>query len=667
MKKMIYGMTTAAMLTSLISCSGGGSSSASGSGAALTGTAAVGAPIVGGSVFLVDSAGNTGTTVTTNESGEYTISVSGLTAPFLIKVVSTDGQAFVSAASAQDVASSKPVNVSPLTHIIVSNVLGNADAEQAFESFASNASKVTSGAVEAQKTSLVAKLKTAGIYSGLGVGSDIDLMNGTLNAGSGEGIDKVLDALKIDISATKVKIASKANPSDSFEDDVADDANDVPPPTFDSAAMNETVGLVKKMKTTISQFAALYASLDGSVTSDAGKTAQKNTIKQMLHPDYLHRGMNREEGAWYEICDWDSVRPTSLATCATLDSDASNVEISNVNIEEMVDGDSDGSFDGSSDHIVASFNLKWTDSDGKTGFEKETISVRYDATDGKYKELGNQSKYGIELQALSKKSLDVTFNTTSMTSSNTAYTAGFQLYLDSGFPQDTNIEISGPGILDGSTAAVMSYDASHGTHVFAEYAYLDASGQPTNLAGAAQWDGTCSPGCPKQNWEANLHPVTAGSVGSMNAINEYTIVYKKTNGDADGSYTDRASRPVVLSASNESSYLASVANAEDFCTAPQFSANITVPSGIEVDAAGLNYYMIESLNYNNTYSVDYMNQNLDLSAGSHALSLSYSKNGTPGYNAVPVNDSVLNFNGWFWHSDSFERSYQLSINCRFEP
>jgi hypothetical protein len=83
---------TAFALIQLSGCGGGGSSSSSSSTPTVTatsvnGTVATGTPVVGATVTLTDATGAQAT-ATTNTQGAYTISVKGMTAPFLI--VATD-------------------------------------------------------------------------------------------------------------------------------------------------------------------------------------------------------------------------------------------------------------------------------------------------------------------------------------------------------------------------------------------------------------------------------------------------------------------------------------------------------------------------------------------------------------------------------------------------
>ncbi|HEX8949181.1 MAG TPA: hypothetical protein VF790_09490, partial [Dissulfurispiraceae bacterium] len=74
-----------------LGCGGGGSSSSSGAaggGNVVQGVAAGGAPIVG-KVYLKDSAGSAEKSTAIGGDGSYSIDVTGLTAPFILKADGT--------------------------------------------------------------------------------------------------------------------------------------------------------------------------------------------------------------------------------------------------------------------------------------------------------------------------------------------------------------------------------------------------------------------------------------------------------------------------------------------------------------------------------------------------------------------------------------------------
>lgn len=87
--------------------------------AILSGTAATGAPIVGG-VVTVDCASGDNLPATTDANGNWSVTISGQTAPCAVKVVAAGGAEYFSFAPAFN----SVVNVTPLTSLIVANLSG---------------------------------------------------------------------------------------------------------------------------------------------------------------------------------------------------------------------------------------------------------------------------------------------------------------------------------------------------------------------------------------------------------------------------------------------------------------------------------------------------------------------------------------------------------------
>jgi len=127
--KSLLAAGVAAMLA--LSACGGGSGHSDSTGTittpgtvatTLTGTAAVGAPIVG-SVFAIDSKGAVSPVATTNAQGAFTIDVAGMTAPFILNVTGSAGGKQVVLNSIAT-APGQTVNITPLTDLIVATASG---------------------------------------------------------------------------------------------------------------------------------------------------------------------------------------------------------------------------------------------------------------------------------------------------------------------------------------------------------------------------------------------------------------------------------------------------------------------------------------------------------------------------------------------------------------
>jgi hypothetical protein len=106
-------------------CGGGASSNSVSSGATISGTAAVGTPIVNGSIKVTCASGNPLST-TTNNVGSWSVVFSGQTLPCAIEVSAGSINGIANATSYHSIAvSAGNVNVTPLTDLIVANLVGS--------------------------------------------------------------------------------------------------------------------------------------------------------------------------------------------------------------------------------------------------------------------------------------------------------------------------------------------------------------------------------------------------------------------------------------------------------------------------------------------------------------------------------------------------------------
>lgn len=173
----------------LTACGGGDGSTppASDTPDALSGTAAVGLPIVGGTVN-VRCAGGAALDTTTSSSGAWSVTLSGQTLPCAVQVsAGTVGGASNTNAYHAIALTVGTVNVTPLTDLVVARILGSSpqawfDAP-VFTAFSSSA--VTS-ALDAIRTAL-------GLAAALG---SADPFTTAFAANGSDTLDKVLDALQ---------------------------------------------------------------------------------------------------------------------------------------------------------------------------------------------------------------------------------------------------------------------------------------------------------------------------------------------------------------------------------------------------------------------------------------------------------------------------------------
>lgn len=256
----------------LVACGGGGTSPTStqaGSGSALSGTAAGGAPVVG-SVFVKDSLGAERSAII-SANGNYNVDVSGMTGPFMLKAVGTVGGnsvSYFSAATSADLNST--INVTPFTSLIVSNI-----AAQLAENYYDNGqfgSTLSATALTEAKTNLQQKL--APTLTALGLDASIDLMKASF-AADHTGLDAALDLVKVTIDpATNIATLTNALTNTTIgQDNLNSTADDTTPVTLsdaDKAALAAAKTDLQQVDDLLRKFESLFATSLPSITQLAG-------------------------------------------------------------------------------------------------------------------------------------------------------------------------------------------------------------------------------------------------------------------------------------------------------------------------------------------------------------------------------------------------------------
>jgi hypothetical protein len=152
----------------------------------LGGTAATGAPIVGGTVNVKCAGGSTLSDVT-DSAGVWQVTMSGQTLPCAVEVSGgslAGGQTYYSVALQPGT-----VNITPLTDLVVANLAGQVPSVWFGGLNASAFQQVTSGAV----TTALGNLRTA---LGLAALDDIDPLTASFTAAPGDPLDNVLEAMQ---------------------------------------------------------------------------------------------------------------------------------------------------------------------------------------------------------------------------------------------------------------------------------------------------------------------------------------------------------------------------------------------------------------------------------------------------------------------------------------
>lgn len=152
----------------------------------LGGTAATGAPIVGGTVNVKCAGGNTLSDVT-DSSGIWQVTLSGQTLPCAVEVSGGNlvgGQTYYSLALQPGT-----VNITPLTDLIVANLAGQAPSAWYGGLNANAYQQLTISAVNTALNNLRTAL-------GLSVLDDIDPLTASFDAEAGDSLDNVLEAMQ---------------------------------------------------------------------------------------------------------------------------------------------------------------------------------------------------------------------------------------------------------------------------------------------------------------------------------------------------------------------------------------------------------------------------------------------------------------------------------------
>lgn len=184
----------AGMLT-LAACGGGGSggSSASG-GTSISGVAATGAAFGGASVTITDANGTVTNCGSTDAStGAYTCNLSSnAVAPFVLRAISSEtGIALFSVLPEKK---DSTANITPLTNAIAAALSPTGDPSALASEIQASTATVTPNSVNNQVSLLQSGLQN--ILTAANI-TNFDPIGGSLTAGSGTGMDKVLDTVKV--------------------------------------------------------------------------------------------------------------------------------------------------------------------------------------------------------------------------------------------------------------------------------------------------------------------------------------------------------------------------------------------------------------------------------------------------------------------------------------
>ncbi|MBV8467298.1 MAG: hypothetical protein JO218_15260 [Burkholderiales bacterium] len=178
----------------LIACNGdgGGSSSSSApSTVSISGVAATGVPVVGTVVTVTDVKGNTAQSSPTDANGNFTVSVTGMTGPFVLTSAFTDGDGTQGVlSSVVDGSGSLTANLNALSSFITTNVF-NANLTAAPTASQITAAGVTDAKISAATSGVLTTL--APLYAALSVPAGLNPITTPMAANPSDPIDNLLD------------------------------------------------------------------------------------------------------------------------------------------------------------------------------------------------------------------------------------------------------------------------------------------------------------------------------------------------------------------------------------------------------------------------------------------------------------------------------------------
>ena len=193
-------------LAMLVACGGGGSggggvkdeSNGTSTPVTLSITAAKGLAMVGATVTVTDANGTPSTcSDTTDKDGKLSCTLpANFTAPFVIVAQLDDEKQY----SVVPAGASNSVNVTPLTTVVVAGLSPTGDPAQFANEVKADKTKASADAVKTQVEQLNTHLRAV-IDATVGQDSQLDPMAGELKANTGTGQDKLLDTVKVSVTA----------------------------------------------------------------------------------------------------------------------------------------------------------------------------------------------------------------------------------------------------------------------------------------------------------------------------------------------------------------------------------------------------------------------------------------------------------------------------------
>jgi hypothetical protein len=187
LRVVLSGLLVLGLGSTLGSCGSGGGGGGGATTETVTGTAAIGAPFVNGTITLISSNGTT-RDVTTGANGSFSVDVTGLNGPYLLQAGS-GAQTLSSWSPGGGVANITPLTTLALELVVVSNVLDLSI------DWATKKTAITQAGINTMLAVINANLQNQFTAAGL-TAQTYNLLT-TPFVANGTGIDKVLDGVHI--------------------------------------------------------------------------------------------------------------------------------------------------------------------------------------------------------------------------------------------------------------------------------------------------------------------------------------------------------------------------------------------------------------------------------------------------------------------------------------
>jgi len=433
----------------------------------LSGTAASGAPIIG-QVTIKDAAGVL-RAADIEANGHYSVDVTGLTAPFLLRAAGEVGGRRVillSAATSADLDGT--INITPFTDLIVANIAGQV-ATQYFDS--GNFSTLSATELNAAKTTLTQRLQP--ILTSMGISDSFDLLRTSFNADR-SGFDAVMDVVRVTVNEETgvAQIRDLINNTE-ISDDLSDaaDATALPTPVIGLVTVAGDLVAIDQV------LEALSALLATSLPDP--ESAELRAL--FVSEGFLDAGQDLD----------------TFLQDVTGDEEAIGVTFTGVTILERIDD------------TTLRIGLQFTMSGGG---DSDSGDWTMKKVDGAWKIAGDQRSVGTDVSAVNARNATGRF---AQGNGSPPYARYLSLYVDYAPVDVEYVEITGPGLVSSrENDAVLMHRSTH----FEGFTILNNDDTENNYGGS--WLTDCT---------AQVSVVPCVNFSDIGVNAEYTFTPLDTN------------------------------------------------------------------------------------------------------------------------------------------